>query len=138
MNEFPILGYDIGGTKIAVALMMNDGKVITSERFDNMDTDPEKMLPKLAECGLSMLKTAGISSSAVPGIGISTPSPADIPNGIITAPPNNPKWRNVEIGKFLSEQLNSELKPSWKMMPTPECWPNGFSAPDAAAAMQFT
>lgn len=108
MNEFPILGYDIGGTKIAVALMMNDGKVITSERFDNMDTDPEKMLPKLAECGLSMLKTAGISSSAVPGIGISTPSPADIPNGIITAPPNNPKWRNVEIGKFLSEKLGIE------------------------------
>ncbi|MDD2480082.1 MAG: ROK family protein [Victivallaceae bacterium] len=105
---FPILGYDVGGTKIAASLMMSDGKVIASERFDNKDTDPNEMLPKLVAAGKTMLHAANIPHSAVRGIGISTPSPADIPNGIIVGPPNNPKWRNVKIGSFLSNALGIE------------------------------
>ncbi len=104
-TSFPVLGYDVGGTKIAVALMMSDGEVIGSERFDNKDTEPDEMLAKLADCGQRLIDAAGLKNSDVRGIGVSSPGPADIPNGIMTAPPNNRKWRNVRICEYLSNKL---------------------------------
>lgn len=104
-THFPILGYDVGGTKIAASLMMSDGKVLATERFANKDTDPDEMLSQLAECGAKMITGAGFKSTDIRGIGVSSPGPADIPNGIMTRPPNNPKWRNVHICEYLSNAL---------------------------------
>jgi glucokinase len=107
-SHFPILGYDVGGTKIAASLMMSNGKVLATERFDNKDTDPAEMLARLADSGARMIAGAGFKNSDIRGIGVSTPGPADIPNGIMTRPPNNPKWRNVRINETLSNALGIE------------------------------
>ncbi len=104
-KHFPVLGYDVGGTKIAVSLMMSNGEVLGSERFNNRDTEPGETLAALAESGKNMIEKAGFKPADVRGIGVSTPGPADIPNGIMTAPPNNPKWRNVHINEYLSKAV---------------------------------
>lgn len=104
-SHFPILGYDVGGTKIAASLMMSNGKILATERFDNKDTEPGEMLDQLAACGARMISGAGFRNSDIRGIGVSCPGPADIPNGIMTRPPNNPKWRNVRINEHLSGAL---------------------------------
>ena len=106
MSKSYLLGFDIGGTKIGIGLGTVDGKIIGSDRVDNVNTDPNDVLPKLADIARKLMQNAGISSSDVLTFGISTPSPADIPNGIITTPPNNPFWRNVPIKKYLEDALN--------------------------------
>lgn len=109
MSEiFPVLGYDIGGTKIGIGLCSSDGKIYGSDRLDNKDTDPAVVLPRLAEIGQKLITAAGFTNNMVKGIGISSPSPSDVPNGIIVSPPNNPHWRNVHIKKYLSEALGIE------------------------------
>ncbi len=99
------LGYDIGGTKIATALGDSDGRILGSARIENRNTKPEVILPELAATARRLAAEAGIPLEAIAAFGISSPSPADIPNGIMTAPPNNPHWRNVRIKEFLQNDL---------------------------------
>lgn len=105
---FPVLGYDIGGTKIGIGLCSSDGKLYGKERIDNKDTDPDVILPQLVEKGQKLIDDAGFKNSDIMGVGISAPSPADIPQGIIVGPPNNPHWRNVHIKHYLSKKLGIE------------------------------
>ena len=105
MNNKYLLGFDIGGTKIGIGLGTVDGKILQSERVDNKNTDPDKILPLLAEIAKKQIAAENITGRDVLAFGISTPSPADIPNGIITTPPNNPYWRNVPIKSYLENAL---------------------------------
>ena len=97
-----ILGIDMGGTKIAVSLGTDDGKILGEARFDNRNSDPDVILPCLVKTAGELAEKAGVSIDC---FGISTPSPSDIPNGIITTPPNNPYWRNVPIKQYLKDEL---------------------------------
>jgi glucokinase len=105
---FAVLGYDIGGTKIGVGLVRNDGKLLGRDRIENKDTKPEDILPEMVKKGRGLIDANGLTKENVPAIGISAPCPADIPNGILTAPTNNKLWRNVPIKKYLSEQFGIE------------------------------
>ncbi len=103
-----LLGVDIGGTKIAVSLGTSDGKILGSDRVENKDTRPEEVLPVLADIARRLVREAGLDMTQVTAFGISSPSPADIPNGIMVAPPNNKHWRNVKIKAYLTEALGME------------------------------
>ena len=103
-----LLGYDVGGTKIVVSLGTADGKIIGTQRIENKDTYPDVILPLMVETSKKLVSDAGISMADVRAFGISTPGPADIPNGIMTAPTNNKHWRNVPIRQYLSDQLGIE------------------------------
>ena len=105
---FNILGYDIGGTKLGVGLVRSDGKLLGQARIENKDTDPADILPQMVAEGRKLMAENGLTEKDVRAIGISAPCPADIPNGILTAPTNNKKWRNVPLKKYLSEQFGIE------------------------------
>lgn len=98
-------GFDIGGTKIGIGIVSESGKLIASDRIDNVNTKPEDILPVLAAKTKQMIADNNIAMSDIPSFGISAPGPADIPNGILTTPPNNPYWRNVPILKYLQDAL---------------------------------
>lgn len=52
MNKpFPVLGFDIGGTKIAICLAMSDGTVVASGRVDNKMKKPDEDLPQVVAEG---------------------------------------------------------------------------------------
>jgi len=108
MSELIVLGYDVGGTKIAVSLGTSAGKILGKEFVPNKDTYPEEILPKLVEISRKLVAAAGLEMKQVRAFGISSPGPADIPNGIMTAPPNNKFWKNVPIKKYLSDALGIE------------------------------
>ncbi len=105
-EEIYLLGVDVGGTKIGIGLGTAKGQILQSERLDNVNTDPAEILPKLAEIAQKQIDASGLKNSDVLAFGVSTPSPADIANGIITTPPNNPYWRNVPLKKYLEDALH--------------------------------
>ncbi len=100
-----LLGIDIGGTKLGVGLGTADGAILGNERIDNRNTRPEVILPQIAAIAKKLIAQAGLTAGDVLAFGISSPSPADIPNGIITNPPNNPFWHNVPIKSYLEKEL---------------------------------
>ena len=54
-KPFYVLGFDIGGTKIAICLGTSDGKLIGSTRVGNQDRDPAEVLPELVAAGKKLL-----------------------------------------------------------------------------------
>lgn len=103
-NEI-VLGFDIGGTKIGIGLITADGKILGSRRIENKDTYPDDILPQLVSAAQAIIRENHLASADIAGFGISAPGPADVANGILTAPPNNKFWRNVPILQYLKDHL---------------------------------
>lgn len=105
MSEKIYPGFDIGGTKIGIGLISESGRFIAGEKINNVNTKPEDILPKLVSIVKKMIADNNIDMKDIPAFGVSTPGPADIPNGIIISPPNNPYWKNVHLLKYLEDNL---------------------------------
>jgi glucokinase len=107
-NGGPILGVDIGGTKVAVGLVDQNGKILSQGRK-----------PMLAngtpEAALQAVTTAIDSlASSVPGgiqsIGICAPGPLDPKTGIVLNPPNLPCWRNFPLAEKIASMYRVPVK----------------------------
>lgn len=88
-------GIDIGGTKCAVVLSDDNGKVLKKERFPT--TRFEKTLARIIET----TERVGVGNA----IGISCGGPLDSERGIILSPPNLPGWDEVHITDILKEKF---------------------------------
>lgn len=99
----PVLGYDIGGTKIAVSLGLSDGTLLGSTRIINHNRGPEEVVPEMKAAGKELLDKYGISASDLAAVGIGSPAPMDIDAGLILKPTNMPLWLRVPIRDEMSE-----------------------------------
>ena len=104
-KSFPLLGFDIGGTKVAACLGDSDGNIITSRRIDNRERDPQQVLAEMVSTGKTLLAESGIDKNLLKAVGIGSPAPMDIPNGLILGPPNMKKWQNVAVRDYIAEQF---------------------------------
>ena len=108
MDLFPILGIDIGGTKVALCLAMSDGTILGKSRVANVNGKADEILPKIVEQAKLLLTENNLTTDELRAIGICSPAPHDIENGIIISPYNLPGWRNVPIRDYLVKELNTE------------------------------
>jgi glucokinase len=97
------LGFDIGGTKLAVAVGDDAGRIAARRRrpmrpSGDARTDFEAMLRDAHE----LLAEAGVPASALRGIGVSAPGPIDYERGTVESPPNLPGWGSVALRDWLS------------------------------------
>ncbi|MCF7853514.1 MAG: ROK family protein [Candidatus Pacebacteria bacterium] len=104
-NKSSFLGYDIGGTKIAVCVGDSTGRVLASERIEGGTQRPYRdVLPDLVRRGRKLVGDAGLSMSDIESCGISAPGPLDIGVGVIEKSPNM-IWADVPIRDDLSRGL---------------------------------
>ncbi len=107
-QDAPILGVDIGGTKVAVGLVDGSGKILSQGRKPMVGNGG-------AEAGLkavlgaidSMLTTA---PGGIRSIGICAPGPLDPKTGVILNPPNLPCWRNFPLAERVAEKYGVSVK----------------------------
>ncbi|MBP5530924.1 MAG: ROK family protein, partial [Lentisphaeria bacterium] len=100
-----LLGFDIGGTKIGIGLGDEKVKLLGQRRIDNIDTDPDVILPQMLRDARELAAEAGVAVSDIAAFGISAPFPADAKNGILLAPTNNKRWNNVPILETFRREL---------------------------------
>ena len=101
-----ILGIDIGGTKTAICVGNESGKILSSTRIptltgDSMDDYFRQVRSKCDEA----VAQAGLTLAGIDVVGISAPGPLSVPKGTLLAPPNNPGWKNVPIVKIIGDML---------------------------------
>jgi predicted NBD/HSP70 family sugar kinase len=65
MSEKFYPGFDIGGTKIGIGIVSESGRLIASDRIDNVNTKPEDILPILAEKVKKMLSDNNINKENI-------------------------------------------------------------------------
>lgn len=103
VDEIAVLAVDIGATKIAVGIVVENGQVIARERTATPADAPAALaeIARLVDDMLRLARDLGVMLSAV---GIACGGPLDIENGLVLSPPNLPTWDRVPIVELLSVQ----------------------------------
>lgn len=92
------IGIDIGGTKVAIAIISTNGEIAEQVVIPtDLSIKPEKMIANINQTIDMLMKQANLSTKDVKGIGIGAPGPLNSKKGIISCPPNLPSWVEVPI-----------------------------------------
>lgn len=95
-TEQSVLALDIGGTKLAVAVMTPDGRThgFLSEPTEK-HRGPDAVIAHLFDMGHRSIAAAGLGVPA--SVGISCGGPLDAPAGVLTRPLHLPGWIDIPI-----------------------------------------
>lgn len=104
----PILGVDIGGTKVAVGLVDQDGMILQQGRKPMVaNGTADEALEAVTGAIDSLLLQA---NSAVQSIGICAPGPLDPKTGVVLNPPNLPCWRTFPLAERIADKYRVPVK----------------------------
>jgi glucokinase len=95
-----VLAIDIGGTKMAVAVVDADAQVLSSDRIATLrSSSADELFDSLETLSRSVVRAAGVGVDA---IGVGCGGPMQYPAGIVS-PLNIPAWRDFPLRPRLSE-----------------------------------
>ena len=103
-----VLAYDLGGTKIAAAIVSREGKILSKLKTPvASDRQKSSVLRQMTALGRQLLD--GMGKKSVLGIGIASAGPLDPGDGVLLDPTNlsgkEHPWGRVPIAKILSKNL---------------------------------
>lgn len=99
------IGVDLGGTKIATALIDSEGRVLArTSCLTEAQEGVEKVLERMYKTVEDVLLEAGIELNEIAGIGIGSPGPLDSKTGIVHSAPNL-GWKNVPLGDLFRQRF---------------------------------
>jgi glucokinase len=103
-----VLGVDIGGTKVAVGIVDQAGKILAQGRTPMVAN-------RTAEAAFEAVTTAidsmmATSQGGVQSIGICAPGPLDPKTGVVLNPPNLPCWRNFPLAERVASKYRVPVK----------------------------
>lgn len=94
----PILGVDIGGTKCAVALGTDRGRILHREQMPTCaGKGPEDIMRRLVDLARAFAARHVCRDTRLRGIGISCGGPLDTRTGLVYNPPNLPGWNGIPV-----------------------------------------
>ncbi len=106
-------GIDIGGTKCAVILGMDENSadkkatLLKKVVYETKKTSgPDEMISLFIQSIEEIIQEFDIDKKEIAGIGISCGGPLSSRERIILAPPNLPGWVNVPIGRLLEDRFD--------------------------------
>lgn len=107
MKKGYYIGVDLGGTKIYTALVNEEGKVFKEKE---VKTEAEKGVDKIVENinGTISAVLGDIDIKDILAIGIGSPGPLDVKNGLIVETPNLP-FKNFNIVKAIKDVYDTNV-----------------------------
>src|SRR5687767_6889537 len=103
-----VAGIDIGGTKISIALAVPRGDIVSRHRFEtHAESGPSGVLESILAAVNRMVLEGRFSLAS---IGIGSPSPLDIDNGLIMSPSNLPGWTDFPIVDLMKERFGVPVR----------------------------
>jgi glucokinase len=103
-----VLALDIGGTKLAAAVVDDTGRILGRGRVPSpTGTDPEPLYEALLACAAASLRGADVQPAGLDGIGVAAPGPMVWPSGEVS-PLNMPAWRGFPLRKRLAEEFGAD------------------------------
>jgi glucokinase len=94
----PVLGLDIGGTKLAAGVVDAAGNVHSfAVEPTRPHEGPEVALARLFDLGRRVVDESGLDWGRIEAVGIGCGGPLDAERGVLIAPPHLPGWRDVPV-----------------------------------------
>src|SRR5215203_4394171 len=112
-RERYIIGVDLGGTKIMVGALSEDGsrhvamRSVPTQASQGPDVVVERMVAQIEGVILDTMAQTGCSRNDVVGVGIGAPGPLDRARGIVVVAPNL-GWRNLPLCDLIADRLGLE------------------------------
>jgi len=104
------IGIDLGGTNIKVGCFDDKMNLLKKDSSPtNADMGPEVVVENIGLLTESLFKDGGYSFKNVKGVGIGTPGPVNLREGIVVAAPNLPAFRNTPIRKMVRQRLEKPV-----------------------------
>ena len=101
-----LLGIDLGGTKIELALGDADGRPLRRRRRPTEPSgDPAADVARMADDARALLAEGGVGQGDPCAVGVSVPGPFDPDTGTVLRPPNLPGWDAVPLRAWLGDAL---------------------------------
>lgn len=101
-----LIGVDLGGTKIALALAETSGRILTEETLvTQTKARPAAIISQIISSIRNLIKKGGISSKQVLGIGFGAPGQVLPEQGLVVSSPNLPAWHNIQLIKPITRAL---------------------------------
>jgi len=107
MNEKIGIGLDLGGTSIKYALGTLNGKIIKQAHLKiDSRAAKAKIIDKMHQCIIKMLKYADQNDLNVSAIGIGTPGNVNVKTGyLMGSTPNFTHWRDINITREINKKI---------------------------------
>jgi glucokinase len=103
-----VLALDVGGTKLAAAVVDDSGRILGRGRVPSpTGTDAELLYEALLACAAAALRGADVSPVDLYGIGVAAAGPMVWPSGEVS-PLNMPAWRGFPLRKRLATEFSSD------------------------------
>jgi glucokinase len=106
-----LLGIDIGGTKLNVALGRVTGDLIREARIDDWASgNAQRDLDRIAQTARDLLTASRLDPRELAAIGVSAPGPLDPSTGVVRDAPNLQGWHEVPISAHLSRAFGRRVR----------------------------
>jgi glucokinase len=97
MSDEPLIGLDLGGSKIAGAIVLN-GKILEKRIVQTPQTGASSVISAMLELGHELIKFA----PNVKAIGVGSPGSVDAKGGVVRIALNIPGFENIPLRQVLS------------------------------------
>ena len=105
------VGIDVGGTSIKVGVIDDVGQTLAYGVVPTrQEQGPDSAVQRLAEEVDRLLAEAGVKKESVARIGLATPGPLDLKEGVLLTPGNLQEWWNYPIRSRVSESCSLPVR----------------------------
>lgn len=106
MNKRFIIGIDLGGTNLKVALLdlnyrIKDKEILSTRSF----LEKDQLISGIVHAVNRFIKYNDLSKAQILGVGLGLPGPVDAKQGIVHFFPNIPGWKEVRLREILIKKL---------------------------------
>jgi len=111
MKEKIIIGIDFGGTKIKFGLVLENGEILgeTLTLPTESHRRSDEIVGTMIEGIEQVIQNSNLSIQEIAGIGIGSPGPLDLKNGVIVEPPNLPTLHNFPLKQTLENYFKLNI-----------------------------
>lgn len=104
----PVLGIDLGGTKIAGAIVSAGLEVIARDYTQTRaEEGPQPVIERIAAVISRLVDAAGMRPGELGSIGIAAAGVVDISRGLVVTSPNLPGWTDVPLAEIFGERFGT-------------------------------
>lgn len=108
-NLKPVLAIDLGGTKIAAAVISPQGKIVSQAYCLSLaEKGPEAVINRVVSTAHRALEQSRFEPSGTGGVAMATAGAVDAKRGLVTASAHLPGWHNIPIQDILAQKLGAK------------------------------
>lgn len=105
-SERHLLAIDLGGTKVAAAIVSQQGAILIRAQEPTDQTGPDQLIKQMARILRDLLKNSHLFTNDILGIGIGIPAVLEPETDFVIWGPNLNGWRNIDLRGELEKELD--------------------------------